>query len=111
MERVIMRQSAALPEGSGAPRQGKRQGDVTEERLKKACADFEAIFISYMLKTMRNTVPKSGLNEFPGKDTYTMLMDQKVAEDLANRGRGMGIQKMLLHQFRGLRPSDDAGER
>ncbi len=108
MEQVTMRQSATLPEGNGAPRHGKRQGDVTEERLQKACADFEAIFISYLLKTMRNTIPKSGLNEFPGKDTYTMLMDQKVAEDLAKRGGGMGIQKMLLHQFRGLRPSDDA---
>jgi len=111
MERVMMTQSAALPEGNGAIPRGKRQGDVTEERLQKACADFEAIFISYMLKTMRNTVPKSGLNEFPGKDTYTMLMDQKVAEDLAKRGGGMGIQEMLLHQFRGLRPRDGAGER
>jgi flagellar protein FlgJ len=82
------------------------QGNVTEERLKKACADFEAIFISYMLKSMRRTIPKSGLNEFPGKDIYTMLLDQKVAEDLAKRGNGMGIQEMLLHQLGGKRSSN-----
>ncbi|MBW2560090.1 MAG: rod-binding protein [Deltaproteobacteria bacterium] len=84
-----------------------QQGEITEERLKKACADFESIFISYMLKTMRRTIPESGLNDFPGKDTYTMLLDQKVAEDIAKRGGGIGLQEMLLHQLGGSRQSDD----
>lgn len=90
-----------------AARPGEPQGEITQERLKKACADFESIFISYMLKTMRSATPKSGLNEFPGKDVYTMLLDQKVSEDIARRGGGMGIQKMLLHQLGGPSRSDD----
>jgi flagellar protein FlgJ len=109
--RVGKTAAGALParEETNGPRGQK--GEVTEERLKKACADFESIFISYMLKTMRSTIPQSGLNEFPGKDIYTMLLDQKVAEDLAKRGGGMGIQEMLLHQLGGTRQPDDKDQR
>ncbi|MBW2599409.1 MAG: rod-binding protein [Deltaproteobacteria bacterium] len=76
-----------------------QQREIDEEKLKKACADFESIFISYMLKTMRRTIPQSGLNKFPGKDIYTTMIDQKVAEDLAKRGGGIGLQEMLLRQL------------
>ncbi len=103
IEALSSREETIRPEG--------QQGEITEERLKKACADFESIFISYMLKTMRRTIPESGVNKFPGKDIYTMLLDQKVAEDLAKRGGGMGIQEMLLHQLGGTRQSDDKDQR
>lgn len=69
-------------------------------RLKKACADFEAIFFYYMLKSMRNTVPKGGLTgSFPGKDTYTMMFDQKVSEEMAKSGKNTGLQKVLYNQM------------
>lgn len=71
-----------------------------EEKLKKACADFESIFIGYMLKAMRRTIPQSGTNRLPGKDIYDTIVDQKVAEDLAKRGGVIGLQEILLRQFR-----------
>ncbi len=74
--------------------------EIKEEKLKKACADFESIFINFMLKTMRNTVPQSGTNKLPGKDIYAAMIDQKVAEDLAKRGGGIGLQEMLLRQLK-----------
>lgn len=74
--------------------------DLDEKKLRKACADFEAFFIYYMMKTMRQTVPKGGwLGPSAGKDTYTMMMDQKIAESVAKRGDGLGLQKMLLDQM------------
>lgn len=105
MEGIIAKASAAeaLSKGRGAIRSDKQQREVTEERLKKACADFESIFISYMFKTMRRTIPASSPNNIPGQDIYTMLVDQKVAEDLAKRAGGMGIQEMLLFQLGGSR--------
>jgi len=101
----------ALSCGKEAIRPEGQQEKITEERLKKACADFESIFISYMLKTMRRTIPQSGLNDFPGKDIYTMLLDQKVAEDVAKRGGGLGLQEMLLRQLGGPHQSDDEEHR
>jgi flagellar protein FlgJ len=71
-----------------------------ERKLKKVCADFESIFIYHMLKKMRSTVPSSGLvNGMTGKDTYQMMMDQKVSEELSNKG-GLGLQKMLSNQIK-----------
>ncbi len=83
-----------------APEKTSERSAEDEKKLKKACADFEAIFISLMFRTMRQTVPTSGyFKAMPGKDVYTMMMDQKLAEELAHRGEGLGIQKMLYNQL------------
>jgi len=72
-----------------------------EKKLHKACADFESILLYQMFKTMRNTVPQGGLtSKMTGKDTYEMMMDQKVSEELAKQG-GMGLQKVLFNQLNG----------
>ena len=71
-----------------------------EKKLKKACADFESMMVFQLLKTMRQTVPKNGLlKPSQGKETYEMMLDQKIADDLANKGQGLGLQKMLYNQI------------
>ena len=71
-----------------------------EQRLRKACTDFEAIFYYYVFKGMRQTIPQSGfLKEAPGKDTYNMIFDQRVAEELANKGEKTGLQQTLFEQL------------
>ena len=53
-----------------------------------------------MLKTMRETVPKSDfMGKAPGKDSYYMMLDQKIAEGVAVKGDGLGIQKILYKQL------------
>jgi flagellar protein FlgJ len=75
--------------------------DVEKDRkLRKACADFEALFISYIFQTMRKTIPESNhMTKMPGKDTYTMIMDHKLSQELAQRGGGIGLQKVLYEQM------------
>ncbi len=74
---------------------------VQDKKLRQACADFESIFLYNLFKEMRKTVSKSGLlPSAPGKDTYEMMFDQKVAEDLSKRGDGTGLQKVLYEQLR-----------
>lgn len=70
------------------------------QKLRKACADFESIFTYQLLKTMRKTIPesKTGMNNY-GKDTYTMMMDQKLAESISAKGNGLGLQKALFEQL------------
>jgi len=70
------------------------------KKLKKACADFEAILAYNLFKTMRQTIPKgSSVNQFAGKDTFDMLMDQKVAEELSKKNGGLGIQTIMYNQL------------
>jgi flagellar protein FlgJ len=74
---------------------------LRDKKLRKACRDFEAIFLFNLFKEMRQTIPRSGLlPSAPGKETYQMMFDQKVAEDLSGRGEGVGLQKMLYEQLR-----------
>jgi peptidoglycan hydrolase FlgJ len=80
----------------------------TEEkkRLKKACADFESLMVYNMLKTMRNTIPQNGLTKSnPGKDTFNMLMDRQIADDVAKSHNGLGLQKVLYDQLTKTPPS------
>jgi flagellar protein FlgJ len=77
-----------------------KQKQAELQKIKKACKDFESIFTYQLLKTMRQTVPKgTSAASLSGKDTYNMIMDQKVAEDLSKRGNGLGLQKMLFEQL------------
>jgi flagellar protein FlgJ len=78
----------------------KKAVEEKNKRLKKACADFESILIYNMLKTMRNTIPQSGLlKSYPGKDTHNMLIDQQIAADMAQSRNGLGLQKILFDQM------------
>ena len=71
-----------------------------EKKLRKTCADFESIFTYYMFKTMRQSIPDSGyFKKSPGKDAYNMLFDQKVAEEMSNKGKGAGLQQTLYNQL------------
>ncbi|MEN6317583.1 MAG: rod-binding protein [Syntrophaceae bacterium] len=81
---------------------GEKDGKVSseEEKLKKACADFEAIFTYYMFKSMRQAIPQSGFfKKSAGTDTYNMLFDQKVAEEMAKNKRGSSLQQILFEQL------------
>jgi peptidoglycan hydrolase FlgJ len=79
---------------------GKTPAPEQEKKLKKACADFESILVFQLLKTMRQTIPKNGLwGHSHGKDTYEMMLDQKIADEMAKKGEGLGLQKMLYNQI------------
>jgi peptidoglycan hydrolase FlgJ len=85
---------------SGVTNVASKKNEEDIRKIEKACKDFEAIFTYQLLKTMRRTVPKNSVAGISsGKETYNMLMDQKVAEDLANKGSGLGLQKMLFEQL------------
>lgn len=87
---------------------GQTADPAQEKKLKKACADFEAILVSQLLKTMRQSAPRTGfLKPSQGQQTYEMMLDQKIAEELANKGGGLGLQKMLYNQMSQRNPKKD----
>ena len=91
--------------GAGNRLQGKIQaarelsGAQREGELRKVSQEFEAIFIAYMLKVMRETIEESGLmKEGFGKTIYTEMFDQEVAQSLAKRGT-LGISDLLYRNL------------
>ena len=68
------------------------------ECLKKACVDFESIFIQQILKSMRQTVLRSDLfGKGTERDIFESLLDQEWSKGLARRGMGLG--RVLYQQL------------
>lgn len=76
-----------------------RSGALDTEKTKKAAEDFEAIFINYMFKTMRESISKSGLLDGgKAEEMYTAMMDEELSKAIAHRG-GIGLGSILLKEL------------
>lgn len=77
----------------------KAYSDGDKEKLKKACDDFESIFMNMMFKEMRNTVQKAELTPSDsGKDIFQGMLDEELMNNAAKNG-GVGLSKMLYKQL------------
>lgn len=75
-----------------------------EAKLRKISQDFEAIFLNFMLKGMRQTVTESGgLPKAAGHDLYQQLFNEEISKSLA-RSRGAGIGEMIYRELTRQRP-------
>ncbi|MGQ9607682.1 MAG: rod-binding protein [bacterium] len=71
-----------------------------DENLRRACQDFESIFISYMLKSMRKTIPKTDfIQDKTSYEIYTSMMDEEIASAVA-RGQGIGLASAIYRQLK-----------
>ena len=74
-------------------------GDEKAAQLWKAAQDFEAMFLSQVLKQMRGTVHKEKLfHGGQGEDIFTEMMDEEFAQQMA-KGESTGIAGMLYKQL------------
>lgn len=70
--------------------------DRQNKKIYEACQDFESIFISYLLKNMRKTIPNMEGNF--SREIYTSMMDEEVARAVA-RGSGIGLADTIYSQL------------
>jgi len=63
-------------------------------KLKKACQDFEAVFIGQIWKQMRASVPKEGLLNSKEQESYMSMFDQELSVKMSQSG-GIGLSDML----------------
>jgi len=80
------------------PLEGGGMGGGDRAAFKKAAIEFESFFLFYMMKTMRQAIPKSDLIRSNATDTYKGMFDQEVSNLAAKRG-GLGLAKALESQF------------
>ena len=73
--------------------------EAPHARLKRACSEFESIFINYILKSMRKTVVKDGLlgNSHESK-IFKAMFDENLAIGISRNG-GIGLAKMLFERL------------
>lgn len=81
--------------------------DGQDRRLAKACADFEAIFVEQLFKTMRASVPESGmLDGGRAEEIYTSLLDQQIALEMSHGQGSVGLAAQMQNK---LTPSEEDG--
>ena len=68
-----------------------------EENVRGAAEQFEALFIQMMLKSMRDTIPQSGLMDGQATEMYQSMLDQQWSQVMASRG--MGLADKLVAQL------------
>ena len=66
--------------------------------LKDAAQGFESIFLSMLLKEMRQTLEPGSLFGKDSSDVYGGLFDQFMAQHLA-QGKGIGLAQSFLKQL------------
>ena len=77
--------------------------ETEEQKLKKACKDFEAILVNHMFENMRKTVPEGGLFE---KNTQMDIMESMYYRDLSDKissGKGMGLGDAIFADLQKVR--------
>ena len=72
---------------------------IENEKLKESCADFEAIYIEMMLKTMRSTLDKSASGGGLSKDIYQSMHDQELSKEIAHGKNNFGLGDSLYKQL------------
>lgn len=69
-------------------------------RLRGVCAEFEAVFLNHLLKTMRSSMAGGGLlGKSHQGEIMGSLLDEKIALDMAKK-RGIGIADLLFEKLR-----------
>lgn len=67
--------------------------------LDRICSEMESLFVNYLLKEMRNTIPEDGLiGHTPANDIYTSMLDSELSKTLSSSG-GIGLAPVLKQQL------------
>lgn len=65
-------------------------------QLRKAAEGMEAMFLDYLMKVMRQTVPKNDMDlESPATGVYQSMLDSEYAERAAHHG-GIGLADQII---------------
>lgn len=73
--------------------------DKEKAAVKKVAQEFEALFVTMMLKSMRSTVGEDKLTGGGrGEETFRSLLDQEYAS-AAVRGGGVGLAPVLEREL------------
>lgn len=80
----------------------KAQGNASQKdaALSEVARQFETVFLKMMLKSMRDTVPESGLFDSQKSKFYESMYDDQISLDLSKKGT-LGLADTIVRQLGG----------
>ena len=68
--------------------------------VHRVAEQFESMFVYFLLKEMRKTIPHGGLGpQMTGKDTYEMLIDMALADEIS-KSTPIGVSEFIENNLR-----------
>lgn len=92
------------PKGVDALRQSAKNN--SPDAIKGVAQQFEGLFMSMIMKSMREATPKEGLFDSEQGKMFSSMLDQQLSQNLAKRG--VGLADMLIRQLSGKQGSQNA---
>ena len=84
---------------------GSNLSDPEKAEIAKAARGFEAMFVNMLFKQMKESMLDEFKDEegegFFGADTLESVSDLAFAQDVSQKGSGIGIARMLYYQLTG----------
>ncbi len=93
-------QNAVDFHGLNKLRESALKSDNEANTLRQVAAQFEALFTTMMLKSMRQASLAEGIFDSNHSKTYREMADQQLAMDLSQRD-GLGLQDVIVRQLGG----------
>jgi flagellar protein FlgJ len=78
-----------------APKPGATMSPAEQRRLRATAHEIESIFLSHMLKMMRQSSGKAAPLSGSGQRVYSEMMDEHLGRTLA-KGGGIGLADLLV---------------
>jgi len=86
--------------GSGDGSVPREKNTAEGARLERACVEFESLFISHLVKSMRASLGQGGLfGNSHGSQVLTAMFDEKLALEMSESG-GIGLAQMFLDHLK-----------
>lgn len=95
-----MAQSAIDFHGLNQLRQQAGQNQNDNQTLRQVAAQFESLFVTMMLKSMRQASLGEGIFDSNQSKMYQDMSDQQLASDMSMNG-GLGLQDVIMRQLGG----------
>ena len=86
----------ALPASEPIQSLGAELKNVASQQRQEAAVKFESLFVSQLLKSMRDTIDGDGLFGGDASDTYGGLFDLFMGQHVAQSG-GLGIGDLVMN--------------
>lgn len=88
------------PNSLGDLKRLARTDGQSNDTLRAAARQFEALFLQMVMKSMREATPASGLMDNEQSKLFQSLLDQQLALNMA-QGKGAGLADTILRQIGG----------
>ncbi|MEQ9859836.1 flagellar assembly peptidoglycan hydrolase FlgJ [Pectobacterium cacticida] len=67
--------------------------------IRAVAQQMEGVFVQLMMKSMRSAIPQDGLFNSDQTRLYTSMYDQQIAQEIATKGKGLGLADVMVEQL------------